>query len=241
MRGALTERSSPQGYLLRFAQQRRHATGTAHWAVPQSEDCLSESRYPAAPTSSDSEAEERPHAPRRAQRHPLLPPAGGPAAGRHRERHLPHRLAPPLHSRAGGRSGLRAQHRRAGLPSARAGRLRGEPPRQRVRRAERDLPAAGRLSALLRRAAGRPPAQSPLRLHLRQPGARHLPRRRLAGHHRRHLAVGGSRRLRRLQRPVRGGEPARGHCVAAGHAARHRLHPSKSSCRAARRPAFRTY
>ena len=72
---------------------------------------------------------------------------------------------------------------------------------------------------------GGPRRESPLRLHLRQPGARHLPRHRLAGHHRRHPAVGGSRRLRRLQRPVRGGEPARGHCVAAGHAARHRLHP----------------
>ena len=137
------------------------------------------------------EKKARPHAPGRPQRHPLLPAALRPAAGRHRGRHAARRGEAPLHPGARRRPRLRPQHRGAGLPPAHPGGLRGKPAGQRVRGAERGLPAAhGRLPRL-RRAAG----VAPLRLHLRQPGTGHLPGTRLAHHHRRRAAVGGKRRL----------------------------------------------
>ena len=148
---------------------------------------------------------------------------------------------PPLHPRAGGRSGLRAQHRRAGLPSARAGRLRGEPPRQRVRGAERGLPAAGRLSALLRRAAGRPPAQKPATTSPTAtwspapsppPPGGPSPTTSCCRWKPPAATPTTTRSARRAcARPLRGGW---------SRSATSTAPPSRSSCRAAPRPAFRT-
>ena len=151
---------------------------------------------------------------------PFYQPAGGPAAGRHRgAARCPQRLAasPPSEGWPADLGCARNTVEQAYHLLVQEGYVASRP-RQRVRRAERGLPAAhGRLSALLRRAAGRSPAQQArydFTYGNLEPGT--FPARRLAGHHRRHAccrwkAAGCDA----YNDPFGEESPARGHRVAA--------------------------